>query len=286
MPVKHLLMLPVVLFGVLVAGWLPARGEPRGPSAADPRGMIIQDFDGARPIGPLSYLAHFPYIGGERLAALGVQLPDLRIYDPYDVSLDASARTGKRVIRFSTRYWNAGPGLYELLGRPHDDEVTISISQNVFNQNGLPGFEVDVGDYEWHKLHNHFHIDNFLLFAVHQIDAEGKVLEEAAALKKGTFCLTDLFPVDQELSGFDVVPEKAYPVCHGRRQGITPGWSDAYAYVYVDQYVDVTGLEDGPYALVYTINPDHDYVESDLTNNSSVYYFELRENKLLPLALP
>jgi len=57
--------------------------------------------------------------------------------------------------------------------------------------------------------------------------------------------------------------------------GITPGWYDLYAYLLSDQYVDLTGLDDGAYALCSVTNGEGTLLETDLADNEACTPFRL-----------
>lgn len=50
-------------------------------------------------------------------------------------------------------------------------------------------------------------------------------------------------------------------------QGISPGCFDEYDINLPCQWIDITGLPDGPYILQITVNPLHTIAESNYTNN-------------------
>lgn len=273
----------VFALGLLVslAGLAPGAMDKAGvPTPGQPP----HDPASGRPVGPLSSIPYLTSLSGGLLSALGLDLPDLRVFEPYDVRLDVSARRGRRVIRFSTAFWNSGSGLLELLGRPQPDEETIRVLQNIYNQQGQPALEVGIGAFVWHPLHNHYHMDNFMLYALHAVDERGTLLEPAGEGQKVSFCVTDIFAVDERRSGEQFPSEQAFPHCNGRVQGLTPGWADVYRHSYPDQWVEVTDLPDGRYALVFTINPDLLVQEENLENNRAFFYLELDGNRIRPLS--
>ena len=87
--------------------------------------------------------------------------------------------------------------------------------------------------------------------------------------QKVTFCLIDWIKISDNSPN----TERAYSACDGEFQGVSPGWMDQYHQDLEGQELDVTNLPTGYYFLVLTANPEHHFIESDFSNNSSWVLF-------------
>jgi hypothetical protein len=86
---------------------------------------------------------------------------------------------------------------------------------------------------------------------------------------KQGFCMMDSAAYVQNPPG----PAK-YLDCNAN-QGISVGWEDIYPPQLPDQFIQITGLNEGTYVLENQVNPGQRLPESDYTNNSAavtLYY--------------
>ncbi len=63
-------------------------------------------------------------------------------------------------------------------------------------------------------------------------------------------------------------------------QGLSPNWIDVYEFTLPGQYVDITGLPNGVYALITTVDPDDLIRELRDHNNAGQVFFELRDYRI------
>ena len=139
-----------------------------------------------------------------------------------------------------------------------------------------------VSTFEFHPEHNHWHIGDVALFEVRvaQVGDDGTGGLWGATLKndhvqaqsiKVTFCLIDWYKLD------DNAPrtERIYWDCATRFQGISPEWVDQYHQALEGQEIDITGAPPGVYYLVSTANPDGNFLETNLKNNTAWVSFWL-----------
>jgi hypothetical protein len=61
------------------------------------------------------------------------------------------------------------------------------------------------------------------------------------------------------------------------RQGINHGWADVYDWYIPDQYIEVSGVEDGYYRLEFCADPLDEIEEGDETNNCIVNHIRLTD---------
>ncbi len=196
-------------------------------------------------------------------------LPDLRTVVPQHLQI--VMRHGRETLRFSNGIANTGAGPLHLRPeRPVDGtNGTQNAIQDVFDGAGNVVHSQTVSQFEFHPTHNHWHIDAVALYEVRAGAHNGPVLGGTAI--KTTFCLIDWI----RLEGVSSTPGRAYDECNGAAQGISAGWVDQYHHATPGQALDITDLVPGTYYLVSTANPDHTFLETDLTNNVAWVGFAL-----------
>jgi hypothetical protein len=156
-------------------------------------------------------------------ATLQLSVEDFATDDCAVIEGAVAAPGRRRLLRFDTIVVNRGTDDL-VVGNPAAPE---------------PPFEAR--DFEFSPCHGHFH---FLGFASYELrDRDDRLVGFG---HKQSFCMTD----SRRYTGtrarkFD---------CHF--QGITVGWGDRYGSDLDGQWVDVTDVPPGEYALVVTVNPD------------------------------
>jgi hypothetical protein len=218
-------------------------------------------------------------------------LPDLRTLPPSDLNLEVSQGGQRKLIRFTNAVWNSGPGPLELRGSYQPGDDTISVFQIVYRLNG--GIASRLMDkFVYHPEHEHWHWQNFALYQVWSLHSDGTLDQVVASSDKIGFCSRDDDNLQAEQPQPDL-PERGfgslrptYGSCHWERQGISVGWVDIYREHLSDQYVVVSDLPQGVYALKSAANPDHQLLEANRENNAALVYFALRETTLQVLDGP
>lgn len=129
----------------------------------------------------------------------------------------------RRLLRFDTIVVNRGSEDL-VVGNPAHPE---------------PPFEAS--DFEFSPCHRHYH---FLGFASYELrDGADRLVGVG---HKQSFCMTD----SRRYTG------SRPPKFDCDFQGITVGWGDRYGAELDGQWVDVTDVPPGAYALIVTVNPD------------------------------
>ncbi len=231
------------------------------------------------------------------IAADALQLPNLTAITPYDVqigvadgSVDGDPRA-PRALRFSVATRNTGVYSLELQATPEPDELTDNASRRPANQ--CVGWADractqtrSVGDLVWHEAHGHWHFEDYARYELRRLLPDGSVDESAGGLivpgEKASFCLQDTDPPgsDPEQDRYedfasyylDLVTTHSgmYAGCTDTRQGISPGWADAYGFALPGQQIPLAGVPAGDYALVVTIDPEHRLYETSEGDNRAV----------------
>jgi hypothetical protein len=195
-------------------------------------------------------------------------------------------------LRFDQTFANVGEGPMELrfsvpTGAP---EGSHDAFQRLHWSDGPPE-DRPAGQVEYHPEHGHFHFASFGLSRLWKLDAAGnrsgrypvreKRWRDARATpertgRKVSFCLADT-TIDAWGKKGDgprqyIAPDCLFPfesdgVTDYFMQGITQGWADIYDWYLPDQYIEVTGVANGLYALDTIADPDNLLLETDESNN-------------------
>ena len=186
-----------------------------------------------------------------RLAA--AQLPDLTTEigevffdpattaDPADVAEGCAATTsGRDLLRFDVFTRNIGQGDLVI-----GDPLCPDCVTNPGAVCGNPDYHCSPG-----SGHHHPHFTDYARYDLLQ----GPTV--VATSGKFGFCLEDSF-----------CPKGTKPFFTCENQGLTAGCADLYNTSVGCQYIDVTGLPDGPYTLRTTADPLDKIAESDEGNN-------------------
>lgn len=147
-----------------------------------------------------------------------------RFFDPLSCAFIEGAVGGsgyRRILRFDTVVMNAGDG-------------DLVVGDRSDPNNPYHDF------FEYSPCHDHYHIHGFSTYSLLQANDRSFVV---AGHKQG-FCFEDSFKYDGGKSnGYD---------CD--YQGITSGWGDWYYKQLGGQWIDITGIPEGDYIVLVTIN--------------------------------
>lgn len=211
-------------------------------------------------------------------------LPDLRSLRPADFKIVLDVRGRRRFLHFSTAFWNRGPGVLELVGREQGGDPLLQVTQQVYRADGSLE-DVPAGFFEYEGDHGHWHWENFSRYELWTVSEHGLDILAAANDKVG-FCLRDVRvyrgdPQHVRLpAGQSAVGELAYDSCFWEKQGLSVGWLDIYRANLPGQFVEITGLPDGLYALKTIIDPADTIWETDEENNSAFRYLMLEGTRV------
>ena len=201
-------------------------------------------------------------------------LPDLQVLEPSGLYIAPATDEDERRLKFATVLWNAGPGFLEVHGSEDPNSSELSVTQVLYGPGGLPIPGGAVGVFDFQHRHGHLHLADFASYELWAAAEDGGLLELIAMNDKVGFCLMDNVLIDPALTVGDGEPK--YPIdCNGDVQGISPGYGDIYVAQLFEQDLVITGVPDGRYALINTVNPRGVIVEATTDNNSAIVYFEL-----------
>jgi hypothetical protein len=174
---------------------------------------------------------------------------------------------GPPVLRFDTWSQNLGTVALDLISDDPANVENPTVSQCVAWTGDVCRERRQVGGFELHAAHNHFHFNEFARYELRALLPDGTPDYSAAGLldisEKVSFCLIDSTQVRP-----DARPVPVYVGCTPTREGISAGWADIYGASLAGQELSPAGgLVDGRYALVISMDYGDRLYESDNGNN-------------------
>src|SRR5947207_371520 len=219
-----------------------------------------------------SFLLTNPGFGGP---AGTPDYPDLITIPPFDIGIEYTASSGRKLLRFSNAVANFGDGPFEVIPVNDATSGTTEAYQRLYSHDTNGNWFVvatnHIGTFAFHPAHNHWHFENFARYELHDVSPDGSVGSNVfAAAEKVSFCLVDDVFLDPVL---EHAASQSYTNCGQLKpQGISVGWVDVYPWTLPDQDLDITGIPDGDYWLVSTADPGNVISESSgatETNNTA-----------------
>jgi hypothetical protein len=216
-------------------------------------------------------------------------LPDLEPLLPKNHSnvndrwIDTVQVSGRTLFRFDTVILNTGTGAFEVLrdgaGSPTQQYVwenkvppgvvTPSTPPPATGSSGERRLVASAGSpqaiaYSSLIGHNHFHTQ---LIAGYELRTQSGAPVGSAAKNSAGFCLYDSWGSVAHYDAALCRPGQS-GWTGAIRMGISPGRGDFYGSQLGDQWIDVTGVTPGTYALRAEVNPAGIYDETDTSNNA------------------
>jgi hypothetical protein len=200
--------------------------------------------------------------------------PDLVMKRPAHLHIDRHTRRGRVLLRSRNSIDNIGLGPAALRGR-RDGRKTMDAYQAVFRRDGSRRlfrtgarlyFQPIPGQYRYWKF------ADAARFELWQVDRRLRRTRRVRVGPKQNYCLRDLFRTRPSRRS---PRRRVFPACsqdpRKRRLtlGTSVGWSDVYPAGYHQNWIDVTNVRRGRYALVHIADPKNGIHELDETNNES-----------------
>jgi hypothetical protein len=210
-------------------------------------------------------------------AGAAQRLPDLYEETPYSLGVEAvNAPEGARYhLGFGSTVYNFGRGPLKIEGsRPSTGVPQMDATQVIENSSGPDTRRPNIGKLQYvdSVTHRHWHYLRFNTYALRAIDGALAVPDQ-----KTGFCLGDRVLAHD----FETLPgQPRGPVFEGGcgydspdllevSEGISVNYADPYDPQVEGQFVDITGIPAGRYALIHHVNADRSLRESDYSNNQA-----------------
>lgn len=272
--------------GMLLVPLLGGVSEPPPSDPAAIRFRSAQPISAARAVEtPVGGRALGARVGRAPEGAGDVRLlPNLRILAPTDLHVVGARAEGNLRLKFGTTVWNAGDGPLETRGATNPETGKLAVYQFFHAVRGGVTRGPRVGMFNYSHRHGHLHLAAFARYELWSLGEAGNPREVVALNSKVGFCLMDLKPVDVSLRNAARAP--VYSGCRADVQGISVGYGDEYVAQLFEQDLDISGLPDGTYTLVTTVNPDTTLVETSYADNTAFVQLKLEGGavEVLPLA--
>lgn len=251
-------------------------------------------------VAVLSFAAPVPAGAGDQVELK----PNLRPLKPVDIRVDEVG--GVKSIEFSTNVLNRGTGPLELRpvaencdedADPTGDDDRAAYQRIYHSEDGVfnPGLretdppsytETEVGCFNFHPAHDHWHYDDFGLYELFKIRSNGSLALKRSS-NKVSFCMVDTRR-DPNL-GLPGTPSvgyyKPHPTPGGEPEpqpcgqdnitGISIGWVDSYPSYLPGQSLPIEGLLDGAYCLRITTDTSARLLETNNFDNRRQVRFRL-----------
>ncbi len=210
-----------------------------------------------------------------------LRLPDLQIFDPFDIHTVSSQKGGDLRLKFGTMIWNAGTGPLETRGAENPGTKQLEVYQYLYPRGDEQAQQGKrIGTFDYNHRHGHLHLQTFARYQLWSLGRKGKLEGLVATNDKVGFCLMDIKPVDLKRRNAASAP--VYAGCRADVQGISVGYGDEYVAQLFEQDLDITNLPDGNYVLVTVANPDREIDEARYRNNVSAVMIALKGGALVP----
>ena len=211
-----------------------------------------------------------PLVSTDRLTAgeSGAKRPNLQMTRLHDWRIETVS--GRRLLRFTTIFVNAGPGRFELRGsRSSSSDPTMEMDQRIFRWDGTshlvgtPAVAKYSGD-----GHDHWHVQDVVTYETWKLTDP----EHARRGAKTGFCFFDTNAWDLSLPYARQSPYYQQEWCGTHdamtnRVGVSVGWGDRYPWNFAFQWIDITGLPGGVYRVRATVDIQDYYRETDDLDN-------------------
>lgn len=214
-------------------------------------------------------------------SAATVTLPDMQIMVPVN-NISISTVSGVRQLQFTHDSADMGSGPFEIDPTFNQATGISSFVQQLYSSPSpgvwqkdhtvpvvLPSGNAPNGK-PWGTYENTTDmVFPMTLFTLNQVNADGTPGAQVAVSPKSDYCLTG----DTYIGGVPNTPNSTSPMqsnCSDPTKplGWSVGWADQYDQTDNGQPIPLTGIPDGTYVLVATIDPFHVLQESDPANNS------------------
>lgn len=217
--------------------------------------------------------------------------PDLISVIPTDGFGITHPTASTKELDYTHIVYNAGAGPLDV--QPTDYDPTTNLATGVQR---LYGYDTDgtrvlvsthtaTDQFFYHIAHGHYHFP-LSTFGLYGTTANGSIGSPVAVSPKNGFCLGDDVHLDNTLTHSPATNGYSGETCTDPNavRGISPGWGDRYDRADPGQAIDITGVPDGNYWFHSVVDPDHNFVESDTTNNTTDIKLRISGDTVTPIS--
>ena len=202
-------------------------------------------------------------------------LPDLEVMPPRQLYIEGGEELRK--IRFSTTVVNTGEGPLDLAGTVNAETGVTTATQRIHRDDGEVVERV-AGEFMFHEGHLHWHFEDFTMLELWTYREDGSLDQLKATTGKSTFCAVDEI---LEYEDLPYVPEgPSFLECGQGVQGLSVGWSDTYTADLIGQELDITGVDEGAYAVRTVADPANRLRETNEDNNDMVVFIDIESGSV------
>jgi hypothetical protein len=198
--------------------------------------------------------------------ALFDQLPNLVPLKPTDIHVGPTDDSSGEAVRFTVSTANRSKYALDMTAVPNSGYPNTSDAYQcvMWSTDRVCQERVSVGSFTFHQSHLHYHFEDYALYELRQLKANGEPDMSPSGLaapgRKASFCLLDYDQDRPPDSPLYELPWPPYLTCTASFgvgvQGISPGWMDTYVYSLDGQQIPVAGVQRGrDYAVVITADP-------------------------------
>ena len=202
------------------------------------------------------------------------EAPNLVPLPAFDVVVGRADHGRGPALRFSVSVANRGDVAFDLFGSPEADGSARALQCTDWIEKVCTA-RSDVGAFQWHRDHGHFHLQDFAEYELRRVDRGGRPVPGRGGLVatsgKVSFCIFDTERDRPSEGPADDVPNPLYSSCTmgTGTQGISPGWRDTYGFLLPGQQFLLDDVRDGRYAVVVHLDPENRFFQSTPEDDSS-----------------
>lgn len=204
---------------------------------------------------------------------------------PYEIVEDQPTKC----LRLTNTLANLGHGPVEVRLTFEEGAEAVAgegeFVQRIYRADGSHRDEV-AANAEFHATHGHWHYEDFAVFELYRYDPDtGERGEQVSEAHKSGFCFFDMGLAETDHLGTTPPRFADEASCFTRPEddwvtGLSPGWYDMYWSSLDDQYIDISGLEDGVYELVTRADAQQNLVQTTREDDAAGAIFELRGDEV------
>jgi len=204
-------------------------------------------------------------VAGPRLAAAaeGDKRPNLQMLSLRDWHIQSV--NGRRLLRFTSIFVNAGPGAFEVHGRRDSaSDGSMDIKQRMYRWDGTSRMINTPAEARYAADgHDHWHVQGVVTYETWKLNDPHDTQRRGG---KTGFCFLDSEPWDFSVPYARTSPFYRESWCGVRasltnRAGLSVGWADNYPWFFAFQWIDITGLPGGTYQVRVTVDIQDSYQE-------------------------